>query len=76
MKPIHVVVDTGLPRETDEAARGLQSNRSALVRVALREHPVRLKTRALEESDRAGYQRVPQNDDASLAELEPVWPPE
>jgi metal-responsive CopG/Arc/MetJ family transcriptional regulator len=56
METIQVVIDTKLLEATDRAARRTKLNRSALVRAALREHLRNLKTRALEERDRRGYE--------------------
>jgi metal-responsive CopG/Arc/MetJ family transcriptional regulator len=77
METVQIVLDEKLLRATDQAARRTKQNRSALVREALREHLRRLEVRALEERDRAGYARLPQQlDEAQLWEAEAVWPAE
>jgi metal-responsive CopG/Arc/MetJ family transcriptional regulator len=74
MKTVQIVLDRDLLRATDQAARRMKRNRSALVREALREHLRRLEVRALEESDREGYSRQqPARDESSLWEAEAAW---
>jgi metal-responsive CopG/Arc/MetJ family transcriptional regulator len=75
MKTIQVVLDSGLLRAADVAARRLKVNRSVLVRRALREHLRRLQVRELEERERRAYQQHPQD----VEEIErwarvAVWP--
>ncbi len=77
METIQIVLDQKLLRATDQAARRIKQNRSALVREALREHLRRLELHAKEERDRAGYARQPQRQDESrLWEAESAWPEE
>lgn len=77
METVQIVLDANLLRATDQAARRSKQNRSALVREALREHLRRLEVRAMEERDRAGYLRLPQQpDEAQAWEAEAVWPEE
>jgi len=77
METVQIVLDAKLLRATDRAARRTKQNRSALVREALREHLRRLEIRAMEERDRVGYSRLPQQRDEMRAwELEAVWPAE
>jgi metal-responsive CopG/Arc/MetJ family transcriptional regulator len=77
METVQIVLDEKLLRATDRAARRTKQNRSALVREALREHLRRLEVRALEERDREGYSRVPQQrDEAKKWEAEAAWPAE
>ena len=77
METIQIVLDKKLLQATDRAARETKRNRSALVRDAIREHLRRLEIRALEERDRAGYLKEPQDLDESLKwESEAVWPVE
>ena len=77
METIQVVLDKKLLQAADRAARKTQRNRSALVRDALREHLRRLEIRGLEERDREGYVRHPQERGDSLVwERESEWPPE
>ena len=61
METVQIVLDKELLRATDKAARRTKRNRSALVRDALREHLRRLEIRAMEERDRAGYEKQPQD---------------
>jgi metal-responsive CopG/Arc/MetJ family transcriptional regulator len=75
METIQIVIDLKLLRAADRAARRTKTNRSALVRDALREHLRRLEIRDLEERDRKGYQSRPQqNDELSGWEVEASWP--
>ena len=77
MLTVQIVLDKGLLRATDQAARRTGRNRSALVRDALREHLCRLEVRASEERDRDGYSRQPQARNESFDwEAEAVWPAE
>jgi metal-responsive CopG/Arc/MetJ family transcriptional regulator len=73
METIQVVLDKKLLQATDRAARQAKQNRSALVREALREHLRLLETRALEDRDRQGYARQPQ-DQSPAWEAEAAWP--
>lgn len=74
METIQIVLDSGLLRATDAAARRGRVNRSALVRRALREHLRRLETRELEARDRAGYKGHPQDgSDAAKWEQVAAW---
>lgn len=77
METIQVVLEAGLLRAADRAARRTKLNRSALIRNALREHLKRLEIRELEERDRKGYQvRSQDGDELSGWESEAVWPAE
>ncbi|MGA3262706.1 MAG: CopG family transcriptional regulator [Terracidiphilus sp.] len=77
METVQIVLDMKLLRATDQAARRMKRNRSALVREALREHLRRLEVRAWEERDREGYSRQPQTSEESrLWEAEAAWPAE
>lgn len=77
MEIVQIVLDKRLLQATDQAARRARSNRSALVREALREHLRRLEVRDREERDRQGYSKKPQAQGDALAwEAEAVWPPE
>jgi metal-responsive CopG/Arc/MetJ family transcriptional regulator len=75
METIQVVLDSGLLRATDGAARRARVNRSELVRRALREHLKRLETLERESRDRRGYQQRP-DDPSEGAGWERVasWP--
>ena len=70
-----MVLDSGLLRATDDAARRARVNRSALIRKALREHLKRLQTKELEARDRKGYLEHP-DDSTEIAAWEEVatWP--
>jgi metal-responsive CopG/Arc/MetJ family transcriptional regulator len=61
MGAIQIVLDRELLQAADEAARRLKQNRSALMRDALRAHLCRLETQALEEQERAAYEKQPQD---------------
>lgn len=76
METIQVVMEKGLLRATEHAARRAKMNRSALIRDALRAHLNRLRIEELEERDRKGYQ-AGRKDAAELPgwESEAVWPP-
>jgi len=75
METIQVVLDSKLLQAADRAARRTRLNRSALVRVALREHLKRLEIAELEERDRKGYTLAPQEDhDLAGWESEAAWP--
>ena len=77
METVQIVLDSKLLRAADQAARRAKQNRSALVREALREHLRRLEIRAMEERDRAGYLKLPQQlDEARAWEAEAAWPAE
>ena len=75
MAIVQVVLDTSLLQAADQAARRRRTNRSALVRDALREHLRRLAVREKEDRDRRGYSRKPHPRDEALAwEAEAEWP--
>ena len=75
VETIQVVMEEELLRTIDQAARRLKVNRSALIRTALRQHLRHLKVRDSEDSDRQGYQRLPEK----TSDLDPwdgvaAWP--
>jgi metal-responsive CopG/Arc/MetJ family transcriptional regulator len=75
METIQVVLDPGLLRATEHAARRTKVNRSALIREALRAHLKQLRIQELEERDRKGYQAGRKAaEDLSGWEPEAVWP--
>ncbi len=77
MEIVQIVFDRELLRATDQAARKLKQNRSALVRAAIREHLQRLTVSAREERERVGYSRHPQSiEEAKQWGAETVWPEE
>jgi len=75
METIQVVLDSRLLKAADRAARKGNQNRSALIRDALREHLRRLELRELEERDRRGYEKYP-DDPAEVERWEKIaeWP--
>jgi metal-responsive CopG/Arc/MetJ family transcriptional regulator len=77
METIQVVMEAGLLKATDRAARKLKVNRSALIRDAVREHLERLHTRQLEQQEREAYERIP-DDPREFAAWDRVaaWPRE
>jgi hypothetical protein len=77
METIQVVLDKKILRATDPARRGTKQNRPALVREALRKDLRLLERRVLEDRDREGYSRQPQQHDKSPKwEAEAAWPQE
>jgi metal-responsive CopG/Arc/MetJ family transcriptional regulator len=77
METIQVVIDKKLLSAADRLVRKTKTNRSALIREALREHLRRAHVRALEEEERRAYEALPQDMEAvELWEAEAVWPPE
>ena len=76
MATVQIVLDKKLLRATDQAARRLKPNRSALVRDALREHLRKLQSREMGLRDREGYLRSRREDDFHIWEAEAAWPPE
>ncbi|NWF85628.1 MAG: ribbon-helix-helix protein, CopG family [Bryobacteraceae bacterium] len=74
METIQVVLDRKLLQAADRAARLTKQNRSALIRDALRGHLRALELRELEERDRAGYAKRPQERaETTLWEAEAMW---
>jgi hypothetical protein len=59
---------------TDRAAKRSKQNRSALVRVALREHLRKLELHAMDKRDREGYTRKPVGEEEFLWDAEAAWP--
>ena len=77
METIQVVLEANLLRAADRAVRKLKTNRSALLRDALREHLKRLDLFEKERRDREGYIRYPDSLDESAAWAEVAdWPEE
>jgi len=77
METIQVVMEGGLLKAADQAARRLKVNRSALIREAVREHLKRLHYRELERKEQEAYARTP-DDPAEFAVWDKVaaWPKE
>ena len=77
METIQVVMESGLRKAADRAARRLKKNRSALIRDAVREHLQRLRTRELEEQEREAYERVPDDpEEFAVWDKVAAWPRE
>lgn len=77
METIQIVIDSKLRQAADRAAKRHNVNRSALFRDAVREHLKRLRTKALEEREEAGYAAHPDSEDeGAVWEREAVWPKE
>ncbi len=77
METIQVVMEGGLLKAADRAARRLKLNRSALIRDAVREHLKRLHYRELERQESEAYERTP-DDPEEFAAWDKVaaWPRE
>ena len=77
METIQVVLDQGLLRAADRAARRLKLNRSAFVREALRAHLATMRRCRLEQADREGYERNPERAaEMAVWERAAEWPDE
>lgn len=77
METIQIVLDLDLLRAADRAVRKLKTNRSALVRQALRAYLRRLDTEDREHRDREGYLRYPDSlDDPAVWDRVADWPNE
>jgi metal-responsive CopG/Arc/MetJ family transcriptional regulator len=75
MQTIQVVMEEQLLRATDRVVKRTRTNRSALIREALKEHLRRLHVRELEEQERRAYEKHPQDpDEFAIWEKEVVWP--
>jgi metal-responsive CopG/Arc/MetJ family transcriptional regulator len=75
MQTIQVVLDDELLHAADRAARRARTNRSSLIREALRSHLKRLVIQELEHRDRRGYVCTPDGGDEMAAwEALAQWP--
>ncbi len=75
METIQIVIDADLLRAADRAVRRLKTNRSALLREALRAYLKRLDTRDKERRDREGYVRYPDSlDEPAVWDKVADWP--
>jgi metal-responsive CopG/Arc/MetJ family transcriptional regulator len=75
MQTIQVVLEEKLLKDADRVVRRKKTNRSALIREALREHLHRLSIREKEDREREAYKKQPQDLSEILAwEKEAVWP--
>jgi metal-responsive CopG/Arc/MetJ family transcriptional regulator len=77
METIQIVIDPELLRAADREVRRAKTNRSALIREALRAYLRRLRVRELEEQERRAYAAKPQRA-GEWKDLAPyaVWPEE
>ena len=77
METIQVVMEGGLLKAADRAARRLKVNRSALIRDAVREHLKRLHIRQLELQEREAYERIPDDpEEFAMWDKVATWPRE
>ena len=77
MHTIQIVLEEELLKAADLVVKRKRTNRSALIRAALREHLKNLRTRELEERDRWGYTQRPDHlNDLKVWDAEAAWPPE
>ncbi len=77
METVQVVLGKELVRAADRAARQHRTNRSALIRDALREHLKRLAVVQRERRDREGHEARPIGRGESTAwDRVTVWPDE
>lgn len=75
MQTVQIVLDEALLAAADEAARREKLNRSALVREALRHYLKRRRIEELEQRDRQGFERLPdESGDAGFWEQAAAWP--
>lgn len=75
MKTVQMTLDDELVREVDAAAERLGTTRSAFTRQALRHALERIRTEALEEQQRLGYEKHPvKPGEFDDWETEQVWP--
>ena len=75
METIQIVLHKKLLRATDLAVKWRKFNRSALIREALQHHLKHLYELELEERDRRGYLKHPQDADEVLVwEEAALWP--
>jgi metal-responsive CopG/Arc/MetJ family transcriptional regulator len=75
MKTVQIVLDERLLNATDKVVKRQHTNRSAVVRDALRDYLKHLHTRELERREREGYLTHPDTE-AELSGWEEVaaWP--
>ena len=77
METVQIVLEKELLRAADRAARRQRTNRSALVREALRDHLKRLAAAEREQRDREGYERRPvRRGEFDTWETVAAWPDE
>jgi metal-responsive CopG/Arc/MetJ family transcriptional regulator len=77
METIQVVMEGGLLKAADRAARRLKVNRSALIRDAVREFLKRLHFRELERQEEEAYRRTPDvPEELAVWDKVAAWPRE
>ena len=75
MKTVQLTLDEPLVAEVDAMVKELGTSRSAFTREALRAALARLRSEALEEQQRRGYQRHPvEPSEVEAWEEVQVWP--
>ncbi len=75
MHTIQVVLEEKLLKDTDRVVKRKKTNRSALIREALREHLKRVREQELDEQERRGYEKFPQTlEETEWLERAAVWP--
>ena len=75
METIQVVLDAKLLQAANAAAKRYKLNRSELIRRALSDHLVKLRTNELVEKDRRGYLAKPQSaEEVQFWEEAAAWP--
>ncbi len=74
MKTIQVVLDEATLAAADVEAKATHVNRSQLIRAALREYLATASVRAAEARHRAGYARVPEDEDLHAWDEVQKWP--
>ena len=75
MVTIHIVFDKPLLEAADDEAKRSKISCSALIRDALRDHPMRLHVRELEFREQRGYARHPDSaNDIADWERTAAWP--
>lgn len=75
MKTVQMTLDDELVREVDRVVKRLGTTRSAFTRDALRRALEEIRTKALEEKQRQGYEKHPvESGEFDDWEAEQVWP--
>jgi metal-responsive CopG/Arc/MetJ family transcriptional regulator len=75
METIQLLLESDLLEAANRAVRNTNSNRSALIRTALREYLHKLDGFEKERLDQEGYKRIPDSlEDSSAWEEATVWP--
>ena len=71
---IRAFLDKGLLLATDQVARRMRVNRSALIREALREPLRRLQVQEMEARERRAYQSIPDKNEFRVLQRITAWP--